>query len=273
MTRMKKLACSVSLILVGAAPVAANTRADAPKSLRMRARPRRRSHKPPRRPISHLLVMRPCRGQHPPPAPVPDQAPARLLRSLRRRRHRHAGAARRDADRRGARQARRARGEDRGHHGHRLADRPQGGRLAVAGLRRRPREARQRRHHQRRRHPAEGPGAGQRDQRAEQQRRRRLDPHQPAKPRHAAHAGAAERAPRGGERPRRRRLGRHRDDPAGDDRARRGAEGWRVGGLRLGRRRRRGQHHHAHQLQRHRRHRVHRRPRRRATAPTTISAS
>src|SRR5215467_15801839 len=42
MTRMKTLACSVCLILVGVAPVAADN--DAPKSLRMRAKKAPGSH-------------------------------------------------------------------------------------------------------------------------------------------------------------------------------------------------------------------------------------
>jgi iron complex outermembrane receptor protein len=69
MTRMKKLACSVSLILVGAGPVAAGTKADAPKSLRMRPRPQVAQAQP-----------APDAAAQPPadqaPAPAADQAPA-----------------------------------------------------------------------------------------------------------------------------------------------------------------------------------------------------
>src|SRR5882724_1458259 len=69
MTRMKKLACSVSLILVGAAPVAANpNKVDAPKSLRMRLRPR-----------PHVAQAAPDPAQPAPadqPAPPPADQPA-----------------------------------------------------------------------------------------------------------------------------------------------------------------------------------------------------
>jgi len=76
MTRMKKIACSVSLILVGAAPVAANTKTDAPKSLRMRLRqrPHVAQAAPDPQPAQPAGDTPPA-GDAQPPAATPDQAP------------------------------------------------------------------------------------------------------------------------------------------------------------------------------------------------------
>ncbi|HEY6174590.1 MAG TPA: hypothetical protein VIX73_09115, partial [Kofleriaceae bacterium] len=66
MIRTKTLVCSVSLILVGVAPVAADN--DAPKSLRMRAKKAPGSHWTPMR-----WAKRVAQAQ---PAPDPAAAPA-----------------------------------------------------------------------------------------------------------------------------------------------------------------------------------------------------
>src|ERR1041384_3665065 len=74
MTRLKTLACSVTLILVGVAPVAADN--DAPKSLRMRAKKAPGSHWTPMRWAKRVAQAQPA----PDPAaaqPAQDQpAPA-----------------------------------------------------------------------------------------------------------------------------------------------------------------------------------------------------
>src|SRR5262249_10293439 len=79
MTRMKTLACSVCLIFVGVAPVAADTNQNAPKSLRMRSQPPKQAGK--------RVAQAPTPDQPPPaagdqpaagaqPAPEPGQPPA-----------------------------------------------------------------------------------------------------------------------------------------------------------------------------------------------------
>ncbi len=68
----------------------------------------------------------------------------------------------------------------------------------------------------------------------------------------AAHAGAGQRPAHGAGRHRRRPSGGPQHHPHRGHRADRGAEGRRLGRLRLGRHRRRGQHHHAQGLQRRR---------------------
>ena len=84
MTRMKTLACSVFLIFVGVAPVAADTNATAPKSLRMRSRAQPSSHWLPmhwgKRVAQAATPDQPAGGDPPPadgtapPPPVPDPA-------------------------------------------------------------------------------------------------------------------------------------------------------------------------------------------------------
>jgi iron complex outermembrane recepter protein len=73
MTRMKTLACSVFLIFVGVAPVAADTNADAPKSLRMRARPPVGTRGSPVR--WPKRVAQPATPDQPPPAPAGNDQP------------------------------------------------------------------------------------------------------------------------------------------------------------------------------------------------------
>src|SRR5689334_6294751 len=76
MTRMKTLACSVCLVLVGVAPVAADN--DAPKSLRMRAKKAPGSHWSPMRWAKRIAQAQPA-GDQPAtdPQPAGDQpAPA-----------------------------------------------------------------------------------------------------------------------------------------------------------------------------------------------------
>src|ERR1051325_1810963 len=65
MTRLKTLACSVTLILVGVAPVAADN--DAPKSLRMRAKKAPGSHWTPMRWVKRVAQAQPA------PAPAAAQ--------------------------------------------------------------------------------------------------------------------------------------------------------------------------------------------------------
>src|SRR5215470_10414460 len=67
MTRMKTLACSVCLILVGVAPVAADN--DAPKSLRMRAKKAQGSQWSPMRWAKRIAQAQPAGDQ---PAPASD---------------------------------------------------------------------------------------------------------------------------------------------------------------------------------------------------------
>jgi iron complex outermembrane recepter protein len=74
MMRMKQLACSVGLVVLGAAPVAASPRADAPGSLRMRARPRPTVAQAPA-PDQPPAGDAPAAGDAA-PAPAPDPAPA-----------------------------------------------------------------------------------------------------------------------------------------------------------------------------------------------------
>src|ERR1044071_6750269 len=69
MTRMKTLACSVCLVLVGVAPVAADN--DAPKSLRMRAKKAPGSHWTPMRWAKRVAQAQPAPDQ---PAPDPSAA-------------------------------------------------------------------------------------------------------------------------------------------------------------------------------------------------------
>src|SRR5215470_7402039 len=69
MTRMKTLACSVGLILVGVAPVAADN--DAPKSLRMRPTKATGSQWSPMRWAKRLAQAQPAD-----PAPAPADQPA-----------------------------------------------------------------------------------------------------------------------------------------------------------------------------------------------------
>src|SRR6185369_8495526 len=95
MTRMKTLACSVCLILVGVAPVAADTNnTNAPKSLRMRTRAQPTSHWSPMHWGSKRVAQAapdpapagadqppadgsaPPAADAPPPAPAPAAAPA-----------------------------------------------------------------------------------------------------------------------------------------------------------------------------------------------------
>src|SRR5262249_32488933 len=72
MTRLKTLACSVTLILIGVAPVAADN--DAPKSLRMRAKKAPGSHWSPMRWAKRVAQAQPAPDQ---PAPAADPgAPA-----------------------------------------------------------------------------------------------------------------------------------------------------------------------------------------------------
>src|SRR5215468_9842094 len=75
MTRMKTLACSVCLILVGVAPVAADN--DAPKSLRMRAKKAPGSNWTPMRWAKRVAQAQPAPDPTPPAQPAQDQpAPA-----------------------------------------------------------------------------------------------------------------------------------------------------------------------------------------------------
>jgi iron complex outermembrane receptor protein len=73
MTRMKTLVCSVSLILVGVAPVAADN--DAPKSLRMRSKKLPGSHWTPMRWAKRIAQAQPAPDQPAPDQPAPDQPP------------------------------------------------------------------------------------------------------------------------------------------------------------------------------------------------------
>src|SRR5215475_5219053 len=71
MTRMKTLACSVCLILVGVAPVAADN--NAPKSLRMRPKKAPGSHWTPMRWAKRIAQAQPASG---PPASGDQPQPA-----------------------------------------------------------------------------------------------------------------------------------------------------------------------------------------------------
>src|SRR5262249_33711313 len=74
MTRMKTLACSVCLIFVGVAPVAADTNQNAPKSLRMRSRSELSTHWLPMH-WAKRVAQAPTPDQ-PPPAGGDQQPPA-----------------------------------------------------------------------------------------------------------------------------------------------------------------------------------------------------
>ena len=77
MTRMKTLACSVCLILVGVAPVAADN--NAPKSLRMRSKKAPGSHWSPMRWAKRIAQAQPAPDQPPPggdQTPPAEPAPA-----------------------------------------------------------------------------------------------------------------------------------------------------------------------------------------------------
>src|SRR5437868_2772097 len=79
MTRMKTLACSVCLILVGVAPVAADN--NAPKSLRMRPKKAPGSHWTPMRWAKRIAQAQPApdqpaSGDQPPPAEPTGAQPA-----------------------------------------------------------------------------------------------------------------------------------------------------------------------------------------------------
>ncbi|HEU4733846.1 MAG TPA: TonB-dependent receptor [Kofleriaceae bacterium] len=71
---MKKLACSVSIILIGAAPVAASPRGDAPRSLRMRLRARPHVAQAPAPDPAPAGDAQAPSGDPAQPAPAPDQA-------------------------------------------------------------------------------------------------------------------------------------------------------------------------------------------------------
>src|ERR1700733_7037588 len=70
MTRIKTLACSLTMILVGVAPVAADN--DAPRSLRMRAKKAPGSHWSPVRWAKRIAQAQPAPDQ---PTPDPAAAP------------------------------------------------------------------------------------------------------------------------------------------------------------------------------------------------------
>src|SRR4051812_16138521 len=74
MTRMKTLACSVCLILVGVAPVAADN--DAPRSLRMRPKKAPGSHWTPMRWAKRVAQAQPTPDQPAAPDPAPSAPPA-----------------------------------------------------------------------------------------------------------------------------------------------------------------------------------------------------
>src|ERR1041384_1233585 len=74
MTRMKTLACSVCLILVGVAPVAADN--NAPKSLRMRAKKAPGSHWSPMRWAKRIAQAQPAPDQPQPSGDPPAPADA-----------------------------------------------------------------------------------------------------------------------------------------------------------------------------------------------------